>query len=82
MAAKRFILNRNYASPLEIEVAPTIVQTLDETLDNMTVILKANTSANPIAPLQVFEIQEYIGSTWTTIIPLLVSADNVEIFFN
>ena len=80
MATKRFILNRNYASPLEIEVAPTIVQTLDETLDNMTVVLKANTSANPIAPLQVFEIQEYIGSTWTTIIPLLVSADNVEIF--
>lgn len=80
MGTKRFILNKNYSTPLEVETSPTLVETLDETLDNMTVVLKANSNPNPISPLQVFELQEYIDGAWTTIVPLLVSADNVELF--
>lgn len=42
---------------VDVEVAPVITETLDETLDSASVILKANNQKEPYAPMQSFVIE-------------------------
>lgn len=61
---------------VNVEVAPKITETLDETLDGAEVVLEANTIQNPIAPMTAFYI-EFSNSEYIT---MYVMSDSVEIF--
>ena len=70
-----FTFTLNYV-PVEVEVAPKIVETLDDTLDSATCILKANTDAEPVKPDTPFEVSVTDG----TVFRFLVASDNVEVY--
>lgn len=70
-----FTFTLNYV-PVEVEVAPKIVETLDDTLDSATCILKANTDAEPVKPDTPFEVSVTGGDVFR----FLVASDNVEVY--
>ena len=74
----RFYLNSiNANNRVNVEVAPQITETFDESLDSAMVILEANNIKNPFAPNQYF----YICDDNNNILYIMVLAlDSVEIY--
>jgi hypothetical protein len=73
----KFYLN-NSATPLRVEIEPTLTDVLDETLDSVGLTLAANDVAEPYAPLQRLTV-DLEDENHTQVYFLLVT-DNVEIF--
>lgn len=74
---RRFLLN---GQEVEVLIAPTLTETLNESLDNFTVVLKANTQRQPYAPTQSFLVQEKENNEWKTILYFVVDGDQVDVF--
>ena len=85
MKVRKFYLQResdhSVWDEVQIEISPNLVNTLDETLDNLTVNLKINNNENPIRPMLGFELREYDTETEQekVIAPFIVSGDVVEL---
>lgn len=71
---KFFIGNTEY----KIEIAPQITETFDETLDTAQVVLKANSTSNPYAPMQ--ECHFDFETTPSQLIYMYILNDQVELF--
>lgn len=70
---KKFYLD---GTEIKVEISPTLVETLDESLDNMTLSLAINQDATPLEPLK-HKIQVYDNTTLMN--EFLISSDNVEL---
>ena len=82
---KRFYLydkKTQTTTPLKVEISPTLVETLDESLDNMTINLLISNNEKPLSPRR-YEVHFYnydeSTETQTLIQKLMISADNVEL---
>ncbi len=78
---KKFYLNHNFSNPLSVEISPNLAETLDESLDNMTIVLGINADRKPYAPILnvvgVYEEDE--NQNRTLINEFIISYDNVEL---
>lgn len=78
---KKFYLNHNFENPLKVEISPNLAETLDESLDNMTISLGISESKKPYAPtinvVGVYEEDE--EQNRTLINEFIISSDNVEL---
>lgn len=76
--SKVFKLNGN---PIDVEISPTLAETLDESLDNMTLSLAIDENEQPYAPLlnkiSIYERDSNQNEELLT--EFLISADNVEL---
>lgn len=71
-----YLGQKDNAHKVNIEVAPKITETLDNTWDTATVVLEANTIQNPIAPMTAFYFEISNNET----IMMYVQSDTVELF--
>lgn len=62
---------------VKVEVAPTITETEDETLDSASAVLEANSQRLPYAPMQQFRVDFENGQD---VLYFYVVSDSVEIF--
>lgn len=80
MANKLFYLN---GQPIDVEISPVLAQTLDETIDNLTITLKLDESYGdaPLDPLknEVALVHVDDNNVATTINKFVISADNVQL---
>lgn len=80
MANKLFYLN---GQPLDVEISPVLAQTLDETIDNITITLKVDKrfGESPLDPLknEVELVQVYDDDSIEIINKFVISADNVQL---
>ena len=82
---KKFILYDNRTDvdikTLDVEISPTLVETLDESLDNMTITLKINQDPYPLKPrIQSVRFVEVLNDNSEQIINRYnIVADNVEL---
>lgn len=76
---KKFYLN-DTEHELQVEISPTLVETLDESLDNMTISLKINKEDKPYAPIlnKVIVGEENEGNV-EIINEFVISSDTVEL---
>ena len=84
MADKKFYLSEDKGqnwSEIDVEISPILAQTLDETIDNITISLALNQRETPYSPIatEVELVQVYDDETTETINKFVVSADNVEL---
>lgn len=74
---KKFYLD---GEPIKVEISPTLVETLDESLDNMTITLIVNFDPTPIEPdLHIVQVKNEENDEEELINEFVISADNVEL---
>ena len=78
---KKFYLNHNFENPLKVEISPNLAETLDESLDNMTITLGIEENDKPYAPtLNVIGVYEEDEQQNRTLInEFVISSDNIEL---